>query len=87
MPGRAKNPGKKFPKYSQTSFSVIVNCFVINDVITKCNGETKQIIYHSKGIDTSYPKNVLFIEFEPLCQKVWAFLSNFAVFMMPTHQI
>ena len=32
--------------------------------------ETKQIIYHSKGTDESYPKNVLFIEFEPLCQKL-----------------
>ena len=42
--------------------------------------ETKQIIYHLKGIDESYPKNVLLIEFEPLCQKLWAFLSNFGFF-------
>ena len=42
--------------------------------------ETKQIIYHSKGIDESYSKNVLFIEFEPLCQKLWVFLSNFGIF-------
>ena len=56
-----------------------------NDIITKTMEnadlrETKQIIYHSKGIDESYPKNVLFIEFEPLCQKVWAFMSNFGMF-------
>ena len=43
--------------------------------------ETKQIIYHSKGIDKSYPQTVLFIEFEPLCQKLWAFLSNFGIFL------
>ena len=28
-----------------------------------------------------------FIEFEPLCQKLWAFLSNFGFFTMPAHQI
>ena len=33
--------------------------------------DTNQVIYHSKDIDKSYPKNVLFIEFEPLCQKLW----------------
>ena len=48
--------------------------------IEKCGlRETKQIIYHSKGIVESYP-NVLFIEFEPLCQKLWAFMSNFGIF-------
>ena len=36
----------------------------------------QQIIYHSKGIDESYPKNILFIEFEPLFQKLWVFMSN-----------
>ena len=41
---------------------------------------TRQIIYHSKGIDKSFPKMHFFIEFEPLCQKVWAFLSNFGFF-------
>ena len=50
--------------------------------------ETKQIIYHSKGIDESYPNDVLFIEFEPPCQKSWAFMSGFGIFfMMPTPQI
>ena len=28
-----------------------------------------------------------FIEFEPQCQKLWAFLSNFGLFTMPAHQI
>ena len=28
-----------------------------------------------------------FIEFIPLCQKVWAFLSNFGLFRMSAHQI
>ena len=29
----------------------------------------------------------LFIEFEPFCQKLWAFVPNFASFTMSTHQI
>ena len=32
-------------------------------------------------------QNVLFIEFESLCQKLWAFLSNFGFFTMSAHQI
>ena len=33
-------------------------------------------------------QNVLLIEFEPLCQKLWAFLSNFGIFFtIPAHQI
>ena len=28
-----------------------------------------------------------FIEFESLCQKLWAFMSNFGIFMMPALQI
>ena len=56
-----------------------------NDIITKNNGnsdlrKTKQIIYHSKGIDENYPKMHFFIEFEPLCQKLWAFMPNFGIF-------
>ena len=43
--------------------------------------ETKQIIYHSKGIDESYPKMFLLnIEFGTVCQKLWALLSNFGSF-------
>ena len=42
--------------------------------------ETRQIINHSKGIDLSYQKMYIFIEFEPLCQKLWAFLSIFGIF-------
>ena len=30
-------------------------------------------------------KNVLFIEFEPLCQELWAFMLNFAFLSMITH--
>ena len=63
------------------------------DVITKNNGKqlgnadlliTKQNKYRSKGVDESDPKNVTFIEFEPLCQKLWAFMSSST---MTTHQI
>ena len=43
--------------------------------------QTKQIIYHWKGIDENYPKMYFFIEFEPLCQKLWTFLSNFGLFL------
>ena len=47
-----------------------------NGIITKNNGknadlrETKQIIYHSN----------YFIEFEPQCQKLWAFMLIFGIF-------
>ena len=37
---------------------------------------TKTHIYRSKDFDESYLKNVAFIEFEPLCQKLWAFVSS-----------
>ena len=55
-----------------------------NDVITKNNGKqfentdlrgTKQNIYRWKGFNELF-KNVIFIEFEPLCQKLWVFMSN-----------
>ena len=49
--------------------------------------KTKQIIYHSKGTDKRYPKMYFFIEFEPLRQKLWVFLSNFGLFRMPVHHI
>ena len=39
-------------------------------------GETKQNVYRSKGFDESYSKMLTFIEFEPLCQKLSAFMSN-----------
>ena len=45
---------------------------------------TKQNIYRSKGFDESYPKDVTFLEFEQLRQKLWAFMSSFT---MTTHQI
>ena len=32
-------------------------------------------------------ENVLFIEFEPLCQTLWAFFVKFRLFKMPAHQI
>ena len=48
-----------------------------NDVINKDN-KTKQIIDHSKGSYKSYQKNVLFVKFKPLCQKL--FMSNFGLF-------
>ena len=40
--------------------------------------ETKQIFFIR--IDESCPKMLLFIEFEPLCQKLWTFMSNFGMF-------
>ena len=64
-----------------------------NDVITESNGKqwentdlrrTKQNIYHSKRIWWELSKNVTFIEFELLCQMLWAFMSSFT---MTSHQI
>ena len=42
--------------------------------------ETRQIINHSTGVDKSYQKICLLTEFEPPCQKLWAFLSSFGSF-------
>ena len=47
--------------------------------------ETKQIIYHSKGIDKGYPKMYIFIEFESQRPKLWAFMSNFGIFYKYGH--
>ena len=43
-------------------------------------GGTKQNIHRSKGFDESYSKLYNVIEFEPLCQKLWLFMSN-----LPSH--
>ena len=40
----------------------------------------QQIIYHWTGNNKSYPNMYFFIESEPLCQTLWALLSNFGSF-------
>ena len=37
---------------------------------------TKQNIYRSEGVNEELSKNVTFIEFEKLCQKLWAFMLS-----------
>ena len=56
-----------------------------NDVFTKTmskfgppRNQTKYKSFERYWWELS--RNVLFIEFEPLCQKLWAFLSNFGSF-------
>ena len=45
-------------------------------------------LYFNRKLLMRAIKNVLFIKFEPLCQKLWAFLSNFGIFFtMPTHRL
>ena len=39
-------------------------------------GGTKQNIHRSKRFDESYQKMYFFFKFEPLCLKLWAFISN-----------
>ena len=73
-----------------------------NGVITKNSGKirtsSKPNNLEREVIDKSYQKvirkvliraiqNLLFIEFEPLCQKLWGFISSFAFFTRPTNQI
>ena len=59
-----------------------------NDVIKKTITKVGPSRNHrSKGFDKSSPKNVLFIEFEPLCQKLWLFFVNFGMFTMSFYQI
>ena len=36
-------------------------------------------LYRSKDFVKSYP-NIILVEFERLCQKLWAFMSNFGFF-------
>ena len=61
---------------------------ITNDVITKTMakfGPNK--LYIIRKVLMRAIQNVLFIEFIPLCQKLWAFLSNFGLFRMSAHQI
>ena len=60
--------------YNETTVPPLVGNWVKN------LRETKQIIYHSKGTDKSYPKMYL-------RQKLWVFLSNSGLFRMPIHHI
>ena len=39
------------------------------------------IIYHSKGIDESYPKMYFLLNLSYYCQKFWVFLSKFWHFL------
>ena len=58
---------------------------ITNYVITKNNGKIRTSakpnkLYIIRKILMRAIQNVLFIEFEPLCQNVWAILSNFRFF-------
>ena len=44
-------------------------------------------LYINRKVLMRAVQNVLLIEFKPLCQKLWAFLSNFGIFTMPSHEI
>ena len=48
---------------------------------------TKQIIYHSKGIDESYPKKCTFYWIWTTMSKIMGIFQILAYFMMPAHQI
>ena len=43
--------------------------------------ETKQIIHHSKGIDESYPKMYFLLNLSHYVKIIWAFMSNFGIFL------
>ena len=54
----------------------------------KCRPLRNQTNYISfKRYWQELSKNVLFIEFEPLCRKLWAFMSIFCIFTIPALQI
>ena len=53
----------------------------LSKTMKKCGPPRDQINYISfERYWWELSKNVLFIEFEPLCQKLWAFMSNFGIF-------
>ena len=47
----------------------------------------KQIIYHLKGIDESYPKMYFLLNLSYYVKRFGYFCQNFGIFTMPTHQI
>ena len=49
--------------------------------------ETKQIIYHSKGIDESYPKMYFLLNLSHYVKSDGHFSQILAFFAMPAHQI
>ena len=49
--------------------------------------ETKQIIYHSKGIDESYPKMYFLLNLSHYVKSHGHFCQILAFFTMPAHQI
>ena len=56
-----------------------------NDIITKNNGKCRPTRNQTNYISIErywweLSKNVLFIEFDSLCQKLWAIMSNFGIF-------
>ena len=56
-----------------------------NDIITKNNRKMRTSakpnkLYIIQKVLMRAIQNILFIEFEPLCQKLWAFMSNFGIF-------
>ena len=49
--------------------------------------ETKQIIYHSKDIDESYPKMYILLNLSHYVKRYGHFCQSLALFAMPAHQI
>ena len=49
--------------------------------------ETKQMIYHSKGIDESFSKMYLLLNLSHYVKSYWHFGQILAFLMMPIHQI
>ena len=78
----------KFHKICQFENHVTRNDFIMMSLpktMGKCGPPWNQTKYISfERIWWKLSKNVTFIEFEPLCQKLWAFMSSFT---MTTHQI
>ena len=80
----------KLHKIRKFENHVTTNDVIMTVMFTRNNGKqwgnadlrkTKQIIYHSKGIGESYPKIYFLLNLKkPLCQKLWAFLSNLGIF-------
>ena len=73
-------PIQSYIKYANVTRNDLIMMSLQNNGKMRTSAESNKIC-HSKCL---LSKNVIFIEFEPLCRKLWAFMSSFT---MTTHQI
>ena len=80
--GRVPPPSGKFENHLTRNDVIMMS---LPKTVVKCGPQWNQTKYTSfEKFWQELSKNVICIEFEPLCQKLWVFMSSFT---MTTHQI